>query len=130
MPGVRPGSSSSGLRGAHPGKYAKPRQSMHNWKKGPGQLLEAGDVSLHGAGQLAAMGEGRCGASPGVAVLTARGWEGMDGESAQTSSAAEVLDLDHEVGAGAPAPERKAAEVQQYPAVRSAWPAVSPQGPQ
>jgi len=36
----------------------------------------------------------------------------MDGESAQTSSAAEALDLDHEVGVGVPAPVLKGAEMQ------------------
>lgn len=45
-------------------------------------------------------------------MLTGRGWEGTDGESAQTSSAAEALDVDQEVGAGAPAPELKGAEMQ------------------
>ena len=56
------------------------------------------------------MGEGRLRAWPGVAVLTH--WEGMDEESAQMSSAAEALDLDHEVGAGVPATVLKGAEMQ------------------
>lgn len=55
------------------------------------------------------MGEGRLGAQPGEAAPTH--WEAMDEKSAQMSSIAEALDLDHGVGGEVPAPVLKGAEM-------------------
>lgn len=78
----------------------------HVQLEGPGQLLEAGHLSLHRAGLFAVMGDGSLGTSLQQLCLHS-GKGGMDGESGH-NLAAQALDLDNQVGAGVPGRVQKA----------------------
>lgn len=96
----------------------------HVQLEGSGQLLEAGHLSLHRAGQFAVMGDPRLGTSL-EQLCWHTGTGGMDGESGQ-NLADQALDLDNQVGAGVPGRVQNAT----CPADTGVWFLASPYKPQ
>lgn len=62
MQGLRPGSRQQWPVWCSPRQVCEASPEYAQLEERAWQLLEAGDVSSHGAGQFAATGEGRCGA--------------------------------------------------------------------